>query len=105
MSALLNYDKVNDKLSVGSVLTHQRGGASGTSERGLYNFFYLRIMSETRYGVFYSNVLDRSANAFVIGEVTPSNDLVQLGPEYLVSAPMVAPVRMGEYKHNNIICN
>lgn len=92
MSALLTYDKVNDKLSIGSVLAHQQGGASGTSERGLYNFFYLRVMSETRYGVFYSNILTGSANAFVIGEVTPANDLVQLGPEYIVSTPMVTPV-------------
>lgn len=92
MSMLIFYDEKHDKLIIGPYLNHQQGGASGTSDKGLYNFFYLRIMSETRFGVFYSNVLDGGANAFVIGEVTPANDLVSVGPEYLVAPAMVDPV-------------
>ena len=38
--------------------------------------------------MFYSNVLNQGATAFCMGEVTPAQDLIAVGPEYIISAPM-----------------
>lgn len=61
------------------------------SDSGLYNFIHIRVMSETRFAVFYSNVINQGATALCLAEVTPANDLIAVGPEYLVSSPMVNP--------------
>lgn len=87
-SILLVYNKDRDVLIIGPFLDNQDGGASGESDSGAYNFIHIRIMSETRFGVFYSNVLNQGATAFCMGEVTPAQDLIAVGPEYIISAPM-----------------
>lgn len=91
-SILLVYNQKDDELIIGPFLDNQDGGASGQAASGQYNFIYIRIMSETRFGIFYSNVLNQGATAFCMGEVTPAQDLIAVGPEYLISAPMTDPV-------------
>lgn len=59
------------------------------SDSGLFNFIHIRVMSESRFGVFYSSVVNHGSTALCLGEVTPANDLVAVGPEYLLSAPMM----------------
>lgn len=91
-SILLIYSKENDRLIIGPYLDNQDGGASGMSDKGVYNFIKVRVMSESRFGVFYSNIALQGATALSMGEVTPSNDLIAVGPEYILSNPMVEPV-------------
>ena len=93
-SVLLEYNAQKDSLQIGPYLDLQDGGASGQSESGSYNFIHLRVMSESRFAVFYSNVINNGATALVMAEVTPAKDLVPVGPEYLVSSPMMDPVRL-----------
>ena len=62
------------------------------SDKGTYNFIKVRVMSESRFAVFYSNIALQGATALSMGEVTPANDLMAFGPEYILSNPMVDPV-------------
>ena len=91
-SVLLIYEKERSRLIVGPFLDHQDGGASGMSESEVYNFIYVRVMSETRFAVFYSNLMVEGATAVSIAEVTPASDLVAVGPEYIISSKMTDPV-------------
>lgn len=90
-SVLLIYDPDLKRLSIGPFLDNQDGGASGMSDSGLYNFIHIRVMSETRFAVFYSSVINHGSTALCLGEVTPANDLIAVGPEYILSSPMVDP--------------
>ena len=91
-SVLLIFEKERRRLMIGPFIDHQDGGASGMSESGVYNFIYVRVMSETRFAVFYSNLMVEGATAVSIAEVTPASDLVAVGPEYIVSSKMTDPV-------------
>ena len=91
-SVLLIFEKERRRLMIGPFIDHQDGGASGMSESGVYNFIYVRVMSETRFAVFYSNIMVEGATAVSIAEVTPASDLVAVGPEYIVSSKMTDPV-------------
>lgn len=73
-SILLVYSDRKDVLIIGPYLDNQDGGASGASEMGVYNFIHVRVLSESRFGVFYSNLLNQGATALCLGEVTPAND-------------------------------
>ena len=91
-SVLLIFEKERRRLMIGPFIDHQDGGASGMSESGVYNFIYVRVMSETRFAVFYSNLMVEGATAVSIAEVTPASDLVAVGPEYIISSKMTDPV-------------
>lgn len=88
-TVLLVYDPELKKLSIGPFLDNQDGGASGQAESGLYNFIHIRVLSETRFAVFYSSVINHGSTALCLGEVTPANDLLAVGPEYILSSPML----------------
>lgn len=90
-SILLVYSDRKDVLIIGPYLDNQDGGASGASEMGVYNFIHVRVLSESRFGVFYSNLLNQGSTALCLGEVTPANDLIAVGPEYILSATMTDP--------------
>lgn len=90
-SILLVYSQTKDTLIIGPYLDNQDGGASGASEMGTYNFIHVRVLSDSRFGVFYSNLLNQGATALCLGEVTPANDLIAVGPEYILSATMNDP--------------
>ena len=94
-SILLIFNEAKNRLIIGPYLDNQDGGASGMSDKGVYNFIKVRVMSETRFGVFYSNIALQGATALSMGEVTPANDLMAVGPEYILSNPMVEPVVLG----------
>ncbi len=49
---LLRYDKDDDDIVFGSYFNVQDGGGSGRTASGLYQFIYLRVLSDTRFGVF-----------------------------------------------------
>ena len=90
-SILLVYSEMKNTLIIGPYLDNQDGGASGASEMGVYNFIHVRVLSDSRFGVFYSNLLNQGATALCLGEVTPANDLIAVGPEYILSATMTDP--------------
>lgn len=88
---LLIYDPDTNRLSIGPSLDNQDGGGSGTTGSGAYNYIHVRVMSESHFAVFYSNNLVHGATALCLGEVTPANDLIAMGPEYILSEPMTDP--------------
>ena len=99
VSVLLTLD-ARRILHIGPTLDHQDGGASGMSESGVYNFIYIRVMSESHFAVFYSNLLAEGATAVSIAEVTPANDLIAVGPEYIVSSKMTDAVGLLSFSYD-----
>ena len=91
---LLIYNEARDSLVIGPYLDNQDGGASVMSDKGVYNFIKLRVMSDVRFAVFYSNIALQGATALSMGEVTPASDLIAVGPEYVLSTPMVDSVSL-----------
>ena len=96
-SILLEYNPNTDSMMLGPYLDLQDSNGSGQAESGSFNFIHLRVMSESRFAVFYSNLLNEGTTALVIAGVTPAKDLVPVGPEYLISSPMTNPVREAKW--------
>ncbi|KAK8797344.1 hypothetical protein WA158_004552 [Blastocystis sp. Blastoise] len=82
---MLRYDIQTDNVAFGSFFDIQDGGASGRQPDGDYQFVDIRILSDTRFGVFYSNFINGGAMCFIMCEITPARDIIQLGPEYILS--------------------
>ncbi|KAK8795749.1 hypothetical protein WA158_000405 [Blastocystis sp. Blastoise] len=87
VALLIKYNKESDQLEFGDYAVLQDGGGSGKTPQGLYAFIYMYILSETRFGLFYSNILDGGSMCFVMAEVLPSLDIRPLGPEYVITGP------------------
>ncbi|KAK8791918.1 hypothetical protein WA158_005295 [Blastocystis sp. Blastoise] len=88
VSLLVKYNSDKDELEFGTFFDVQDGGGSGKTLNGMYQFINLRILSDTRFGIFYSNILNGGTMCFAMLEITPALDMVALGPEYILTDPI-----------------
>lgn len=88
VALMLRLDPYEGDVSFGTYFSLQDGGASGREPDEAFQFIEIRILSDSRFGVFYSNFLDGGAMCFIMCEVTPALDIIQLGNEYVLTKPL-----------------